>query len=40
MAFGKARDNVAGALRKGRTVQLRVQRDGGSLKVLSLANAA
>ena len=40
MAFGKARENVAGLLRKGKTVSLRVQRDGGSLKALGLARAA
>ena len=40
MAFGKARDALGKSLRKGRTLSLRVQRDGGSLKVLGLARAA
>jgi hypothetical protein len=40
MAFGKARDALGRSLRKGKQVSLRVQRDGGSLKVLGLARAA
>ena len=36
MAFGKSRDEVASVLRKGRPVDLAVQYDGGSVKVIGL----
>ena len=34
MAFGKSRDEVASKLRKGRPVDLAVQFDGGTMKVI------
>lgn len=40
MAFGKSRDAVAGLLRKGRAVELAVQHDGGTLRVIGLPRAA
>jgi hypothetical protein len=39
MAFGKQRDEVAKVLRKGKTVDLAVQWDQGSLKVIGLPRA-
>jgi hypothetical protein len=39
MAFGKSRDEVASSLRKGRPVDLAVQYDGGSLKIVGLPRA-
>lgn len=40
MAFGPARDSLSGLLRKGKSIELAVQRDGGSLKVIGLPKAA
>lgn len=40
MAFGDQRDAVAKLLRKGKRVELAVQRDGGCLRVIGLPKAA
>lgn len=40
MAFGKARDAVAASLRKGKSVELALQHDGGSVRVIGLPRAA
>lgn len=39
MAFGAQRDEVAAFLKKGKTVELAVQWDKGSLKVIGLPRA-
>lgn len=39
MAFGKARDEVSKLLRKDRSVELAVQHDGGTLKIIGLPRA-
>ena len=36
MAFGKSHTEVAGLLRKGRPVDLAVQYDGGTVKIVGL----
>ena len=40
MAFGKARDAVLSGLRKGKPVELALQHDGGSVRVIGLPRAA
>jgi hypothetical protein len=40
MAFGAQRDEVASLLRKGRPVELALQRDGGTVRVVGLPRAA
>jgi hypothetical protein len=39
MAFGAQRDEVAKLLRKGKRVELAVQHDGGTLRVVGLPRA-